>query len=219
MRVHPFDVAFGLVADEWFGAIRSAADKLDASDLAQFSKLAPVERILSEMEPEQSGPETAERTDEYLRLLYAGYHFWDTGRRNRDVPREALESENTRFIGGKRPSPSLAGAVYCRLPEHWLWGQVAEGSPHEPLDGFFVVAGPGGDEWIVVAVLGLRADRGGFSQISVTASKGDLVSATSLRQPFFPPVMSGGELAGFHSITSVAELLLLTRLALVSDGQ
>jgi len=154
------------------------------------------EQLLREMEPGDAGPETAERADEYLRLLYAGYHFWDTGRSDRDVRREVLEAEGARTTPGPQPLP-LAGAVYCRFPERWFWGQVADGLPHEPLDGLFVVPGGRGKrEWIVVAVLGVRADRGGFSQISVTASANDIAAATSLRDPPFAPVMSGGDLAG-----------------------
>jgi hypothetical protein len=70
-----------------------------------------------------------------------------------------------------------------------------------------------------VAVLGLREDRDGFSQISVTATSADVAAAAPSRQPALGPAMPGGDVAGFHSVTSVAEMLLLVRLALLSSEQ
>jgi hypothetical protein len=64
-------------------------------------------------------------------------------------------------------------------------------------------------------VLGLRAERDGFSQISVVAHPDDLRAAPDLARPDrFEPVLEGGTRAGFRSIVSPAELLLLTHLAL-----
>ncbi len=183
-RLHPFDEVFGPVADEWFGTIRNV-DQSESPDLAEFSRLAPVEVLLTTMQPETSDPEGA---DEYLRLLYAGYHFWKSGNRY----------------------------LYHALPEHRYWAQVAEGAPHEPVDGFFIIPGR---EWVIVAVLGLRADRPGFSQVSVVASADDVANARSPRDQPFAPAMAGGDAAGFSSITSVAELLALARLALDSAQQ
>jgi hypothetical protein len=221
-RPHPFDFTFGAVADQWFGEIRSVAEAAgrDLLDLAQFVRVAPVERILAEMQSEGADAATAEAAEEYARLLYAGYHFWAGGRVTRTLSRDALE----RDLQAATPAPGLPAHVslpaYVRLPENRFWGQLAEGQPHEPMDGFFVVAGGGARvEWLVVAVLGLREDRDGFSQISVTATSGDLLAATPERRPLLAPAMPGGSAAGFHSVTSVADLLLLVRLALVSPGQ
>ena len=85
-RVHPFDVAFGAVADEWFGTI-AAATRGQVADLVQFARLDQVEQILAQLHPTEPTPETAQAGDEYLRLLYAGYRFWQGGRRTLPVAR------------------------------------------------------------------------------------------------------------------------------------
>ncbi len=69
----------------------------------------------------------------------------------------------------------------------------------------------------VVAVLGLRPDRDGFSQITVSATVADMLAAAATRrEPPFGPVMDGGREAGFLSVTSEGELLHLAHLALLS---
>ena len=73
----------------------------------------------------------------------------------------------------------------------------------------------GGRELLVLAVLGLRPVRVGFSQISVAAPPLDVAGAARLvRRPLFAPVLEGGERAGMKSLVSDAELLHLTHLAL-----
>jgi hypothetical protein len=222
-RPHPFDFAFGSVADQWFGEIRAAvsAEARDPFDLPQFTKLAPVKRILEEMQPEGTDPEMAEAVEEYLRLLFAAYHFWASGRHSQTLSRDVLERDlpSVAALGEGVMLPVLP-PTYFRLPEHQFWGQLAEGQPHEPMDGFFLVGGAAGRaEWLVVAVLGLRDDRDGFSQISVSATNAELVAAAPARLPVLGPAMPGGDFAGFHSVTSVAEMLLLVRLALISSEQ
>jgi hypothetical protein len=221
-RLHPFDFAFSAVAAQWFPAIRAAADaaELNPLDLPQFTKLEPVQSILAAMQPEADAPDLVEASEEYVRLLYAAFHFSAAGSRTLSISREALERHiaNPAPQPGGEASPELTGkAVYCRLPEHLVWAQVGEGEPHEPMDGFFVVAGgAGGAELLIVAILGLRVDRDGFSQISVLASAADLVAPLPAAPQPLAPAMAGGDVAGFHSVSSVAEMLLLTRLALAS---
>ena len=216
VRSHPFDYAFGDVAGEWFKDIPD-----DSEDLAVFAKLEAVERILDRMRPGGDAADIPEIGEEYLRLLFAAYRYWRGGRVTLDLEGETQELPSPQldeqalghFIQG------VPQAAYVRLPQHRFWGQVEAGAPHEPIDGFFLVAaGRRGLEWLIVAILGFRPDRGGFSQVSVTALAHDLLTARSVRQPAFAPVMDGGDLAGFRSVTSVGELLLLARLALVSAG-
>jgi hypothetical protein len=84
----------------------------------------------------------------------------------------------------------------------------------------FVTFTAAADSYTVAAVLGLRPERNGFSQLSVTAAASDLVAAPKcIRQPPFEPVMEGGAQAGFHSVTSEAELLHLARVAMESARQ
>ena len=67
----------------------------------------------------------------------------------------------------------------------------------------------------MLAVLGLRPERGGFSQIALTVPPEDLAQAKDfVRRPRFAPVLEGGERAGVKSLVSEAELLHLAHLAL-----
>ena len=73
----------------------------------------------------------------------------------------------------------------------------------------------GGRELLVLAVLGLRPEREGFSQIAVAAPPEEVAGAARLaRRPPFAPVLEGGERAGMKSLVSEAELLHLAHLAL-----
>jgi hypothetical protein len=107
------------------------------------------------------------------------------------------------------------GACYLQLPERIFWARIADTAAPEPLDGVFLVAGPAGAELTVLAVLGLRPDRDGFSQLVVTAPAADFSHAReAARRPLFAPVLDGGDRAGLRSLVSEAELLYLAHLAL-----
>jgi hypothetical protein len=207
-RLHPFDFAFGPVAEEWFGEIRSEGGR-EARDPGAFAKLPAVDRIMAEMRTEESNPEASE---EYSRLLYAAYHFWEQGRQTVTLPDDFLETPNT-----QHPTPTTQVAGYFSLPRNQFWAQVNPDEPHEPADGFFLVST--GREWVILVILGLREERQGFSQISLIATRSDMDNARPTRKPPLAPVMPGGEAAGFHSITSADELLYLVRLALISTRQ
>src|SRR5205085_12428402 len=134
--VHPYDYGFGDVAAEWFKDIPK-----NTGDLSAFAKLDPVERVLAEMQPEGDAAQVPEINEEYLRLLYAAYRFWDAGRithdvegENQELPSQALDEQAVaEFVAG------VPAAAYFRLPEHRFWAQVQADAPHEPLDGFFLV--------------------------------------------------------------------------------
>ena len=219
-RLHPADLVFGSTADEWFGAIGAAGSSTgsDVSDLAAFAKLPPLPGILATLQPAAGTQPSDEATEEYLRLVYAGYHFWLDGRKTYSVTRERLVASTTRL--DQLSSPCLAAASYYQFPERWFWAQPDAAAAHEPLDGLFVIPrGRRGKEWLILAVLGLREQREGFSQISVLAAPDDMISTRAVaRDPVFAPVMAGGESAGFRSVISIAELLLLARLAMESTG-
>lgn len=220
-RLHPFDVVFGTVAAQWFPPIRAEAAraKLPGPDLARFARLPPVEKLLAQFRPETVNEANAEAGEEYLRLLYAGYRYWEDGQRTIGLERDQLE-QRLASLANLAPLTPPTSSAYLRLPEHWIWGQVKDGSPHEPLDGLFVISGHRARDLLVAAVLGLRPERDGFSQITVTAMPDDLRGVSrAARRPPLEPAMDGGRAAGFHSVTSVAELLLLAHLALVSAGE
>lgn len=215
-RLTPYELTFGGV-EEHFGVAREEAEALgkDTADFAQFVSLPTVQRIVAEIESPDLLAANPPAAIEYHTLVYAAFQFWVAGKHllkvADDFPSDALP-------GGTMPdtNPSVpGGACYIQLPERSIWAQVDPTSPHEPIDGLFVCLPPRFPQLTVVAILGLRAGRAGFSQISARVALSDLEAVREgIRSQPFDPVMDGGRAAGFHSITSLGELLLLTQLAL-----
>jgi len=213
-RLHPFDYAFGEVADQWFAAIanEAAGANQDAADMRQFIRLESVGRFLGDL-----AGESEEVADKFVGLLYAAFRFWSAGRKTLSTSRAALERamDADRPVTGALPET----ACYVQLPERWIWCQVHEGPQHEPLDGLFVAPTP--DRGIMVlGALGLRPDRPGYSEVSAGASaKGFEEALNGLAGRRFAPAMEGGKVAGFRSVNSNFELLLLASLALAAASQ
>lgn len=215
-RLHPFDHVFGSVARERFPAIRAEALALrkDVTDPGHFASLAEVQRTLEVIESPELLAARPEAAAEYLLGLYAAYRFWDAGSRTvvltRGEVERALAHPARRY--GRVPS------VYVQLPERWFWGQVEPEGPHEPVDGVFVAADAGGRELTVVAVLGLRPDRAGFSQVAVRTTLAEAWEAISAEMPSFAPAMEGGEAAGLRSLRSAVDVVGLALAAVGSCG-
>ncbi len=205
-RPHPFDVIHGALSEEWFSEIGDPGDRL------QFQQLPPVQRVLGELKTADQEAAGA-AAEEYGILLYAVHRFWQARRYSISLDRAAVEQALA--IEATRAAEVPHGACYLQLPERLFWARIGEDVPPEPLDGMFIAAGAGGREITVLAVLGLRPERHGFSQIAVTAPPEDFVRARDFaRRPLFAPVLEGGERAGVKSLTSEAELLHLANLAL-----
>jgi hypothetical protein len=218
MRLHPFAYAFEPLADR-FPAIRDAAEALrrDTRDRAQFAALSEVQHLLQEIEAPDVLSRDPEAGVEYLAALHAAFCFWRDGKRTVSLSRAALEAS----LGEGPPSDAdfEPYTTYYQLPERWFWAQTAPAGPHEPLDGVFVVPGAGRRDLTVLAVLGLRDDRGGFSQITVTTTLEDARRAASGgRTPPFAPLVPGGEAAGLRSLATVGEVLHLSLLAAAHRG-
>ena len=218
-RIDPFAFALAELAEQRFPTIReeSLAAGKDTADRAQFASLPSVQRLLLDVEAPQLVEEHPEAAEEYLNTLYTAYRYWDAGQRPVSVSRGALEAALEAEL--EDPPSVPHGACYLQLPEHWCWAQVAPDEPHEPLDGLFVVAAPEHREITVLAVLGLRADRPGFSEITVVAVPRDFAAARAeARTPPLAPVVDGGDAAGLKSVVSTGELLHLAHVALHVSG-
>jgi hypothetical protein len=205
---------------ELFARFQADADaRADAAgrlDRAAFAKLPAVQRALAELETTVAP--TPDVLNEYLAMLHAGFAYWRAGSRVLPVERSAIEPAlGTAPLG----APAVPfGACYLYFPDRWLWLQIGEDQPHEPLHGIFV-SGPSGnpldgDEITLLAAGGVRGERDGFSQVSLAASPAEFaVAHTMVRRPPFAPLMAGGAAAGLKSIGSQAELLHLAHVALV----
>ncbi len=216
-RLHPFELVFSDYAGTFFPEIRAEAPE-GAMNLATVARLQSTQRLLRELGSSDLAEEDAGAVGEYLTLVFASYRYWE-------AEKPTLSIDKDKLIRAIQHPPRQGPAVhhdacYLQFPERWVWATIGEGQPHEPLDGMFVVSTRPHTGITVVAILGLRPGREGFSQISVTAGA-DAVAAASatMRDPPFAPVMEGGVAAGFKSVTSDGELLCLAHLALESAAE
>ncbi len=216
-RPTPFELIFADVADELsaigMASLEGGGDLGDA-----FASMAEVQRLLQRIEVPELVDGAPEAAAEYLALVYAAARFGAAGKSVLAPSRQALEPMLDRVPAPGVP-PVPQNACYLQLPTHWIWAQAAEHGPHEPLDGMFAVASLRGDVTTVVAVLGMRAERGGFTQVTVQAGAAEFEAARTLRRtPPFGPLMDAGASRGFRSVANPAELLTLTHLALLAAG-
>jgi hypothetical protein len=217
MRLTPFELVCAGGIEERFAEVRSeaAAVAKDPSDLGQFVSLSTVQNIIAAIESPELLAEHPAAASEYHVLLYSVFCFWAAGKNVLELGDDfATESALAHTTG--RDVPNLpGGACYIQLPERQFWAQVDAAAPHEPIDGLFVVQSSDRLQFTAVAVLGLRRERAGFSQISATVtSDATRAALAASRIPLFAPVMAGGAAAGFKSVTSVGELIALADLAL-----
>jgi len=208
-RPYPWTALVEVLGDARFEEIRGelSAAGTDPDDADAFALVGAVGRLLRELVPDDA---PAEAVTSYLGLLHVLYLHWAGGRVVRTVSRERLSG---RLRAPATPPAPQPGASYLQLPERLVWAAPAEGGAHEPLDGVFVVATPA--RLRALAVLGFRREREGFTTIGAAAS-------LPAREPLpradgsapFANVLPAGDRMGFHSLTSEAELIWLTLLAL-----
>lgn len=213
-RLHPFEHAFGDLVATGFIEIReeALAARRDLKDRAHFVSTPGVQRLLNELESPDLLDAHPEAAGEYVTSLYVAFRFWDAGRHTVRPSRAYLEAAMASTVDRDRPRVPY-GACYVQLPERWIWAQIDPDGPHEPLDGIFVVEDAMGRDLSILAVLGLREDRPGFSQVAIAAVPDDLRAAAA-EHPDFTPTLKGGDEAGLRSVTTAAGLLHLAALAL-----
>ncbi len=217
-RIDPFDFAFAPLAAERFPLVREEAQltRKHPDDRTQFAMLSSVQKILSDVEEPEVVQNDAAAGEAYLTAVYVAYRFWEAGKPVFSVSTEDIE-EVAFEVTPETFAEIPGGACYLQLPERSFWAQVDPEAPHEPLDGLFVTTGPRG-EVTVMAVLGLRTDRPGFSEVTVVAQPSDFAAAQlEARDPPFAPVIEGGEEAGLRSIVTEGEVLHLALLALIAS--
>jgi hypothetical protein len=215
-RITPYEVVFGeeRFAAEEFPTLaeESVRRNLNTWRYDQFTSLGRVAALLEQVLPDDAEPAAV---DQYVRILYHGYHFWSAG-----FPFYAFESPVLRsLIEGppdlcewplRVPEPSL----YLELPKHLFWAEVTEAGPPEPVEGMFVAraADPPSGEADMLVILGLRSGRPGFS---VAGLRLDLGQARELDEPAaFQSDIPGAEQAGLYSLRRHSEAATLALRAL-----
>lgn len=204
-RPTPFDLVFERAAADRFPALRSALDSSgsDPRDRDAFLMVREAIQLVRDLRPEEG---VGEAIDQLVALVHHAYLFWAAGGPLVEIPLTALP----RVLS---PSPDGAGpaggppAYYAQLPEHRIWAEVLEQSPHEPLDGCFVHFTPA-DDLRVLGVFGVHPDRRGFSVVEAAGPRAPALARDD-GSPIFAPRLVGGAAAGLHSIAGEEELLEL----------
>jgi hypothetical protein len=209
-RPLPWTALVEALGESSFDAMRSALAKagIDPFDRDAFLLDGAVGRVLRDFVPADA---PAEAVTEYGALLHALYLHREHGSSVRVLERDAA----TALLAAPPESAATAEAphaVYVRLPERLVWAASAPGAPHEPIDGLFVLRSPG--RWRVLAVLGFRPDRHGFTVVTADAASPPRPARRSDGSPPFATVLPAGERMGFFSVTTPPELVLLALLAL-----
>jgi hypothetical protein len=215
----PYELVFGDPAlAQRLDAIGAEAEarQVNAADPERFLQLAAAGELLRELRPE--GTDAGGLLD-LGRLIFHAYHYRLAGeplyRLDEPLARRLLASPPP--VGPWTLAPP-APAGYLGLPRQLLWARVAAGAAAEPVDGIFWRA----DEAAVdrrldaLLVLGLRADRPGFSVAGVSAVAPDGGHWADLQArvdgPDFANILPGGELRGLHGLVTEAEVLKLLSL-------
>jgi len=202
-RATPFDLVFAGVADDRFPPIRDslAATGADPLDRDRFMLDKAAAGFLREQVPDE-GADAA--VAEHLALLHHAYLFWAAGRPTTVLTRPAT----TALLSTPAPpSGTPSTPRYIQFPERLVWAETEAGAAHEPLDGVFVHALPGGGI-SVLAIFGFHPSRMGFSVVSAEGTPRPGLARLD-GTPLFAPVLPGGSAAGLISITGPEELLEL----------
>ena len=205
-RPLPWTDLLEAVGERRFGDIREAvqAARVDPARIDAFLLLAPAGALLRELVPTEA---PAEALAEYAALLHFLYLHWDGGQRVYALDRAALDRALADLTPVGRP-PAAQGVSYVQLPERAVWAEPAPGEPHEPLDGCFVALSA--SRIRVLAVLGFRPDRGGFTSMETSAPLPLPVPSPRVDGSApFASVLPAGDRMGFRSVVSTGELAAL----------
>jgi len=153
--------------------------------------------------------------DRYAALLFAAYRFWREG-----AVEYTCDEATVRALLEHGTAPAdwslthAPGSGYVVLPRNLVWSRVEEDAPAEPLDGFFWVRS--GDELTVVAALGVRAGRGGFSVLDAAAPVPGAghFAADPPAEDEFENFLPGGEIQKLFGVRTSEALLRFASLVL-----
>ncbi len=204
-RLTPFEIAYGIVAEERFPAIRASLEAAgrDPHDADSFVLDREVVALLRDLVPEEG---VGEAVREHLALLHHAYLYWLEGgwlfRLSRARARALLDTPCPPVDPSGAPR-----AYYVQFPERLIWGELEPGAPHEPLDGLFVRPWPEGG-YFLLAVFGLHPQREGFTVVDLDGHRAE-EAARADGSRLFAPALPGGEAAGLYSVVHGEELIEL----------
>ena len=208
-RLTPYEMVFGVenMAEREFPAIVEEAERrgIEPARRREFAYLDAAAALLGRLVPEQTDPGALDR---YFDILFHCFHFWRAG-----CPLYAFEEPAIRDL--IETGPELSGwspretwsALYFELPRNLFWAAVSEGEPPEPVEGLFMRLGPAAEAADFLLILGMRADRPGFS-VAAFVARLDPAGAPGEPDSFLSDI-PGAELAALYSLGRSSEALLL----------
>jgi hypothetical protein len=205
-RPTPFDLVFADTAGTTFPDIGLALSRsgTEPRDRDAFLMAREVVSLLRELRPEEG---LGEGIDQLAALVHHSYLFWAAGCPVVQLTGEQLGDLLGALAPGAAEHPGPA-AYYVQFPERRIWAQAVAASPPEPLDGCFIYPWPDETSLRVLGVLGLHAERAGFTVVEVAGPH-----PFALHRPdgsrLFSPTLPGGAAAGLFSLAGEEELLEL----------
>jgi hypothetical protein len=222
-RPTPYDIIFaGPGFDEArFDLIGEQVQAQSARTATELFMLPAAGMLLRDLLPEDTD-EASHRdlVQQVTALLFHAFRYWLHGRRTWEftepAARALLDDAGPTDDEPVRP-PAPAG--YVQLPRNLLWARVAAEAAPEPVDGFFWSApaadeGAGSSRLDLLLALGVRRGRPGISVVDVSVEGADALQqwADVDARPGgtdFENVLPGGELQGYHALSTRTEVLKL----------
>jgi hypothetical protein len=221
-RVTPWGIVFADAAlRSHFDAIREQHDAQGTVTRETLLLLPAAGALLREMmAADDAAAQHRELFDQMSAVIFHSYRYWREARQLYRLSAAALPRALGHQPDGAIDVPAPAG--YVQLPRNALWARVSEDDAPEPVDGFFWSASAhiGTESYLprldLLFALGVRAGRPGFSTVDITVAPADLSqwAKTSARPDGedFSNVLPGGELQGYHALTTRAEAIKLAAL-------
>ncbi|HSJ07164.1 MAG TPA: hypothetical protein VK936_10695 [Longimicrobiales bacterium] len=222
-RPVPYDLVFAAPGfdESRFAVVQEEAESRGAVSAGELLLLPAAGALLRELHPEAVGPgDERDRIARAGALLFHAYRHWRHGRCVYALSERAVRAllDLTESVGPwafRAPAP----AGYVQLPRNLLWARVEEDAVPEPVDGFFW-SWPGPEEGArtprldLLFCLGVRRGRPGVSLADISldvAADAEQWADVEARPggTDFENVLPGGELQGYHALTTQAEALKL----------
>ena len=205
-RPTPFELLFGIHAEERFPQVRAALERAGhgAHDRDALLLAQDVVELIRELRPDEG---MGEAIDHLVSLVHHAYLMWEAGRWTFRLSRDCAEG----LLGGdafQKGSESPPDAYYLQWPHRLVWAQLAPDEPHEPLDGWFISPAPNDDSIRVLGIFGLHPERMGFSVVEVIGPRPPALARPD-STPLFASVLPAGGDAGLYSLVGTEELLEL----------
>jgi hypothetical protein len=222
-RPTPYALVFGAPAfDETrFELIREQAEERVAVTALDLFMLPAAGTLLGELLPAEADAEGHQQlVAQMSALMFHAFRFWQHGRVVYELTETAARALVTPdAIAGDWRFRTPAPAGYVQLPRNLFWARVTEDAAPEPVDGFFWSAptpAEGGtvERLDLLLTLGVRRGRPGLSLVDAAIESGESLEkwADVEARPGgvdFGNILPGGELQGYHSLTTLSEALKL----------